>query len=274
MSSCFDSIPQGPLLDLLGRLLTAESYTVSRHAEAKALLGDGSRSVPVKTTWKFAGKARAAGTKTKQLQIMEGEAQSRKGTVFVDSIVENLHTRNALLSLLKEHVDHNVIQMGKKYYRQKTGIPQGSVVSSLLCNFFYAELEREVLPFLVEGESMLCRLIDDFLLISTDRETAARFVRVMHAGVPEYGLSIRREKSRVNFDVDVEGVPITRLPAVTNFPYCGNAIHTRDLSITKDESRRQRNSKTSFNSRQYVTTNADIRSTLGHHSRVLQGTWA
>ncbi|KAL1305634.1 hypothetical protein AAFC00_007230 [Neodothiora populina] len=63
----------------------------------------------------------------------------------------------------------------------------------------------------------------------------------MHAGIPRYGLSIKREKTRVNFDVEVDGIAVTKLPLVADFPYCGNAINTVDLHIKKDEARRERN---------------------------------
>jgi hypothetical protein len=33
-------------------------------------------------------------------------------------------------------------QIGNDFYRQMVGIPQGSVLSSLLCSFFYGDLEN------------------------------------------------------------------------------------------------------------------------------------
>jgi hypothetical protein len=38
-------------------------------------------------------------------------------------------------------------QIGQNYYRQVVGIPQGSVLSSLLCSIFYADLEGTCLDF-------------------------------------------------------------------------------------------------------------------------------
>ena len=39
------------------------------------------------------------------------------------------------------------LKIGQDYYRQIVGIPQGSVLSALLCSFFYGDLEREHLKF-------------------------------------------------------------------------------------------------------------------------------
>ncbi|KAG9689750.1 hypothetical protein KCU95_g13462, partial [Aureobasidium melanogenum] len=245
VQSCFDSIPQKPLLRLLNALISAEGYTITRYAQAKALGDFGSTedqpTIIPKASWKFKGKART----TDQNEIFSDhahkEADAALGTVFVDLEGKTHRSRAGILALLREHIERNIVQIGKKFYRQTTGIPQGSIVSSLLCNFFYAELEQRVLAFLQDGESLLLRLIDDFLLVTTNRDTATRFVQVMHRGLPEYGLKVKEDKSKVNFDVQVDGRVVSRLPAATNFPYCGNAINTVNLNITRDETRRQQN---------------------------------
>ncbi|THX60115.1 hypothetical protein D6D06_01489 [Aureobasidium pullulans] len=246
VQSCFDSIPQKPLLKLLNDLISAEGYTITRYAQAKALgecdqSKDQPKIVP-KASWKWKGKARVTDQKELFSEHAQKEAEASLGTVFVDLEGKTHRSRAGILALLREHIERNIVQIGKKFYRQTTGIPQGSIVSSLLCNFFYAELESKVLAFLQDGESLLLRLIDDFLLISTNRDTATRFVQVMHRGLPEYGLRVKEDKSKVNFDVQVDGRDVSRLPAATNFPYCGNAINTINLNITRDEIRRQQNS--------------------------------
>lgn len=39
------------------------------------------------------------------------------------------------MSLIQTHVQDNIIRFGKGYYRQTTGIPQGSILSPALCRF-------------------------------------------------------------------------------------------------------------------------------------------
>ena len=57
--------------------------------------------------------------------------------------------RETLYRHLEEHVKHNILQLGWKFYLQEVGIPQGSVLSTLLCSFYYGHLERNVIfPFL------------------------------------------------------------------------------------------------------------------------------
>jgi telomerase reverse transcriptase len=72
--------------------------------------------------------------------------------------------------------------MGKNFYKQKVGIPQGSVISTILCNIFFADLEKKKLPFLVDDDGLLLRLIDDFLYISMNKDHAKEFLQHMHDG--------------------------------------------------------------------------------------------
>lgn len=167
-------------------------------------------------------------------------AVGRKNTVFVENIVNQFHDKDELLELLAEHVQLNLVKIGKKFYRQKEGIPQGSVLSSLLCNYFYADLEAKHLQFLRSRDSLLLRLIDDFILITTNRAHAKRFIQIMHDGLPAYGVRVNPDKTLVNFEAVINGKKVERLVGDRNFPYCGSFIHTKTLDITKDRERRKK----------------------------------
>lgn len=132
-----------------------------------------------------------------------------------------------------------MVKIGKKFYRQKEGIPQGSVLSSLLCNYFYADLEATHLSFLNPKESLLLRLIDDFLLITTNRAHAKHFLEVMHEGLPEYGVGVNPDKTLVNFEVVVKGRKVPRLLGQGGFPYCGSFVDTKSLDVRRDRERRK-----------------------------------
>jgi telomerase reverse transcriptase len=142
--------------------------------------------------------------------------------------------------------------MGKQFYRQKVGIPQGSVLSTVLCNIFYADLEKKKLPFLLEEDGLLLRLIDDFLFITMNREHAQSFLEHMHKGVisedgliagfPEYGCSVNMTKSLVNFDVTINTTKTPRLQGSKYFPFCGAMINVETLDVIKDYTRMEKTS--------------------------------
>jgi telomerase reverse transcriptase len=242
VKSCFDTIPQKRLLKLAENILSANEYYLTRYARAK-LLGGHNGEAPgfgAKPSWKFLTKATTDQTPFDLEKEITSEARAgRTRTAYVGGIVQRSQRRKAILDLLHEHVESNIVKLGNRLYRQKEGIPQGSIVSSLLCSYFYAELERNALGFVDKENSLLLRLIDDFLVITTDRDVAELFMHTMHAGLPEFGVQIKADKSRVNFDMEIDGSPVARLPAATDFPYCGNAINTITLDLSKDAERRK-----------------------------------
>ena len=245
--ACFDTIPHKRLMELVRKILGADAYRLSKYARAKVVGGPRSRKEPVfgaRPSWRFLTRATPHNTSFNfKHEVNTDVANGRTRTVYVDGGVQRSESRRGILSLLEEHIESHLIRVGKQTFRQKIGIPQGSVVSSLLCSYFYAELEREVLGFVHDsGPTTLLRLIDDFLVITADREVAVRFMRTMHAGVDEFGVHVKPEKSRVNFDLEIDGTAVPRVPACTQFSYCGHAIDTVTLDLRKDHERRKKNS--------------------------------
>lgn len=84
------------------------------------------------------------------------------------------------------------------------GIPQGSVLSALLCCFFYGDLEKQFSEFREDPQSVgsssipqlrtsdvnsndgiqeLFRIIDDYLFITTSLSRARKFLDMMNRGM-------------------------------------------------------------------------------------------
>ncbi|GFF73759.1 telomerase reverse transcriptase [Aspergillus udagawae] len=243
IQSCFDTIPQEELIPLIESLFSEEGYQIGKHVEVRPP-DEFSSMWPVqgshqsKALRKYVGRA-APVSKPQHLTetITDGGISHRRNTVFVDTPAHNEYSGDHLLDLLDEHIRYNLVKVGRKYFRQRNGIPQGSILSSVLCNLFYAQMERESLGFLDPNEAVLLRLVDDFLLITTNSSLAMRFLQVMLKGQPKYGISVNPAKSLVNFSAAVDGVQIPRLEGSHLFPYCGSLIDTRTLEIYRDQDR-------------------------------------
>lgn len=244
VQSAFDTMPQDAVVRLMEDTLSNSQYSISKYVEVKPGVSAQMKSVndipmPAKR-WKSLATAPRGKVSFPQ-QLEKKLASNRRHTIFVNGGARRVLDARTLHTLLKSHVEQNLVKIGKKYYRQSRGVPQGSVLSTTFCNYLYADLEHTHLSFLEKpdlhdnDETLLLRLIDDFLLITTNRPKAVRFVEVMHAGLPEYGVTVKPEKSLVNFDVRpaASSPPLARC---TNnvFPYCGTLISTSDLSLSKD----------------------------------------
>ncbi|WVQ79296.1 hypothetical protein IAT38_001393 [Cryptococcus sp. DSM 104549] len=240
IKAAFDSINQEKMLEIVEKMLDADDdYTIMSYA---LLLppGSGAYAGTVKNLYK--SLAIPDGYLTKPFSDhAKSIVQSLRNAVVVDNANRQAVTRNRLMELLRTHIRNNIWQIGKKFYRQKTGIPQGSKVSSLLCSIFYSYLENEHLAFTRGEGSLLLRYIDDFLYVATDPNSARRFVDVMQRGFPEYGAHISRDKTLLNFEYDaggqMMGVCEVDAEGESYFPYCGYLINVRTLDIMPDYQR-------------------------------------
>lgn len=238
VKAAFDTIPQNEVLKFISSVPSESEYRIAKHFEAKPGVGYQEKNGKSKPMQKWTALAKPPGDLQSFDETLESKlAAAKKNTVFVENIVNQVRTTDELLELLVEHIKFNMVKIGKKYYRQKEGIPQGSVISSLLCNFFYAGLEMQHLHFLRSEESLLLRLIDDSLLITTNPEHAKQFLQIMHDGVPAYGVRVNPDKTLANFEVTINGKKVPRLVGTHKFPYCGTFIDTKTLNISKDRDR-------------------------------------
>jgi telomerase reverse transcriptase len=109
----------------------------------------------------------------------------RRGSVATDQIVHNVWSRSSLLQLLREHIFSNVVRHNGRMFLQQTGIPQGSVLSSLLCSLYYGHVEaEEARQEPADGarqDTLLMRWIDDSLLLTADEAHARRYTARIHA---------------------------------------------------------------------------------------------
>ena len=119
------------------------------------------------------------------------------------------------------------------------GIAQGSVLSTMLCGYYYSQMERTHLSEISEDpDSLLLRWVDDFLVITPQKSLADKFLNVMHAGIPEYGCFINHDKTLTNYDVvAADGREVKRVGASERFPWCGFLLDTATLEVSPDISR-------------------------------------
>lgn len=95
----------------------------------------------------------------------------------------------------------NTAQIGNEYYKQMVGIPQGSVLSTMLCSFFYGDLERSTLAFTRDDDcvclppssvypfwklsKLLFRYVDDYCFVTSNLMKAKGFLAIMNNGLSE-----------------------------------------------------------------------------------------
>jgi hypothetical protein len=128
-------------------------------------------------------------------------------------------TREHLYALLMRHIRLNIVEFRGRRYRQSVGIPQGSVLSSQLCNLYYSRrLDWKEPP----PDSLLMRLVDDTIFITPHKHDAERFEQHMR----QTFVSFAEHKT-------------LRSDGLESFPWCGLLIDTHNLEIQWDYARYQ-----------------------------------
>ena len=238
VQASFDRIPQCRVLELIKRLSSEKSYRLFDYTRIEASSSVRSRSKPIESrtrNQRFLMSARGRSCRESFHNLVETSLSARKRrAAFVQNKSAYIQQREELLERLQNHVEQNIVKIDGTHYRQKQGIPQGSTVSSLLCSFLYGDFERARLGFLREDDSLLVRLIDDFLLITTKQDQAEMFMQTMTNGDDSYGIRMRTEKSLVNFACRVNGISVPRVEGHRWFPYCGALIDMQTLDLSKD----------------------------------------
>ncbi|EPQ64549.1 Bgt-2774 [Blumeria graminis f. sp. tritici] len=235
VQAAFDTIPQAAILRLISTIICEDKYTIGRHAEIK--LRNHSENAAFNPAKKWVANAHfSEDIATFAEKLSSSIAQRKKNTIFVENLTHKNFDRSELLLLLSKHLRYNMVKIEDTYYQQVNGIPQGSVISTTLCNYFYADIESTVFSFLRPEESLLLRLIDDFLLITTNASHAKRFIQTMHDGLPSYGVSVNPRKTLVNFQITINKDEILRSDKLT-FPYCGCLLNTKTLDILWDSAK-------------------------------------
>eukprot|EP00752_Nemacystus_decipiens_P012225 g10838.t1 len=148
---CYDTVDQARLMDIVRPLVTSEDYVVQKYTKAHPFKAMGRVQV---------NHVKEAVAMEDMLQFQtrcEELADESVDTIFTDQVVYGIVSRNDVLDMVEDHITHNVVRVPAAggsgrgaYFQQAVGIPQGSVLSGLLCNYFFGHIERCLLGGVLE----------------------------------------------------------------------------------------------------------------------------
>ncbi len=282
IAGCYDSIKLDRLIGIAEELMSQESYVVQRlscctphEALYKCFTRWPCTATPADYRESLKHRASHVAKKSYGTIISENPSKSHLKNS------SNLPIDRELASkLLRRHLlNHRVIVPGEQHtgsqggellmLQQIRGIPQGSVLSTLLCHMYYGQFENEILKRTLDNldretmaadadalpssssshpsfssDSLLIRLVDDFLLITPRRCVATSFLNAMsdlQKTSSPYGFTLKTEKTCVSFDMSEEEVKLAggtarRFPK-TVFPWCGLLLDGERGEVTLDTSR-------------------------------------
>ena len=138
IKSCFDTIQQEKLFHILQNgVLRRDTYSIQGHSiiyPSVALQQVQTKHVKTVTP-PFERKP--------FIKLASSVAHHHRDSLMLDHLHQNTLERQEILDTLREHLFNNKVGIDGVIYHQHTGIPQGSILSTLLCNFYYATIENK-----------------------------------------------------------------------------------------------------------------------------------
>ena len=250
---CYDNINQEKLLELVDRqLLTEDQYMVQRvgvthckgSSDSCASLSHNNQPQPQSKTVLHRKHCHVESPETfepsgqtllKKLNCEYHHAIFRHaggGSGGGNSNTMVMVSKKRIMAQLSEHLKSHILvakgRFNERFLVQRRGIPQGSILSSLLCNLYYGSVVEKKLGLtdatttsnhngktnseLTTGlaefpktpptyHSMLTRMVDDFMLVSQEPKELTKFIQIMDKGDEELGVHINKDKTRVSVEV-------------------------------------------------------------------------
>nr|XP_012629578.1 telomerase reverse transcriptase isoform X1 [Microcebus murinus] len=236
VTGAYDAIPQDRLAEVVAGVLRPQenTYCVRRYATVQRAAHGHVR----KSFKRHVSTLEDLRPYMRQFVEHLQETGSLRDAVVIEQSSSLNEAGRSLFDFFLLFVRSNVVRVGGRCYVQCRGIPQGSLLSPLLCSLCYGDMERRLFPG-IRRDGLLLRLVDDFLLVTPHLAHARAFLRTLVRGVPEYGCVVNLEKTVVNFPVDAAalgGAACVQLPAHCLFPWCGLLLDTRTLEVFSDYS--------------------------------------
>ena len=245
IKGAFDNLPIDSLERVATNLISSSSYQTLHYVVVKH---DGEQkykklvsSVAATSKQKIPGPLFTEANKRMNTGSVVMLKRESKNAVIVDAGFAKDISEANVVPLLRAHLRENIVSARGKFFLQTVGIPQGSIVSPLLCSLFFGHLEHEykLLSGFCGDHSTVCRWMDDMLIVTTNKEQAIAFLAACKRGFSAHGCSLNDAKTLSNFDHEDEVHKKTFVNADGRnyIPWCGLLIDCLTLEIMVDYSR-------------------------------------
>lgn len=229
LSDCFDNIPQDGMTELVKSLFKKDRYYVKTLSILEKVDGE----LKYRQIHKINSELRPMNALMKDLQFSENN-------IVKEGANQRVLFRERMEDRVNRLIKRNVVKYDGKFFLQRKGIAQGSVLSTLLCSLYYDSIDK--LHFnKIFKRGLLVRYVDDFLIATPSVDEIVDFLNTSRS-VSHLGINFSMKKITSNFGVerylsasfDVNKVIENKNKlSITNSPvvWCGSKIYSRGFSI-------------------------------------------
>lgn len=298
LEKCYDHIDPSRLYDIMHRILEGDcrsSTVISASSSSPAINGILKDVEPIvhrynithympsldKPMTKYIRYVSLTGELLTLDEASQEISSNYRNSLIQDMVLHTKYPSSEILKLLKIHLFQHLVRLPSShltstnssprqsphtsqisFHTQIKGIPQGSVLSSLLCNFYYGDLERQLLnhfiPLVSDSSTieiiplspklLILRITDDYLLISTEKHLLNNILSTMFQQYPLYQSYFNISKIKTNYSVDDPKITYLGKPVKLNpfprssngdylIPWCGLLLNCRTLEVLPNYSK-------------------------------------
>jgi len=134
--------------------------------------------------------------------VWRRSTSSSRQAVSCDGVSRWFFSTERVKGMINDVVLSNLVKTPYGLVRQTRGVPQGSILSSMLCNLYFGTFDGEKNSWkeLDDGVDLLLRLVDDYCLLTPDAARAQRFVATMHSKDEEWGAEVNVDKTKTSLN--------------------------------------------------------------------------
>ncbi|XP_076965524.1 telomerase reverse transcriptase isoform X2 [Callospermophilus lateralis] len=180
VTGAYDTIPQDRLVEVIASIIRPpeNTYCVRRYAVVQ-------RAAHGRVRKSFRTHVSTLSDLQPYMRQFVEHLQDRsalRDAVVIEQSCSLNETSTNLFDCFLRFVRSSVVRIGGRCYVQCRGIPQGSVLSTLLCSLCYGDMENKLFAG-VQQDGVLLRLVDDFLLVTPHLAQARAFLSYAQTSV-------------------------------------------------------------------------------------------
>ena len=229
MTKCYDNLDQGKIMECVRRLFqddddTAE-YFVRESVRPLSSKNSSSQRRVVRVIESDSVESLDARL------INPSRIHSHEGLTSEDIRYEERYgsttriTKKQVLEFVQEHIRNATVIINEKVpksYTRTQGVFQGFPLLAVLCHIVYTAMMHDIFGFILDdSKSVLLRVVDDFLLVTSKQDMCFRTLKAARSSEAEsYGAFFNSSKSTVSgqcLDEEMHFLGLKFLPQLLEF---------------------------------------------------------
>lgn len=188
IEGCFDSIPHSIFQEELKKLLSCDIYHVKKYY---SLSIKGDKIVTKRNLNPFDG--------SRNHKNFPFTKKHNPNEILYDNVYIDIKKKDNLIKEINNFITQNTLIFENSLYVQRRGLPQGSILSPILCYIFFEYLDRQFFNQHIKLGKIF-RYVDDFLVATPDISELYNLFKNINE-IEKKGIKLNMSKIEANFDL-------------------------------------------------------------------------